>query len=237
MDIPLHHFFSSRTDPRTLDVLTRGPLAPYLKAYAQRLHDEGYATQSGESQLRMLAHFNRWLERQRMLATAVTASTVDRYVRARRKGGKLRRGDAAALSRMLGMLRDHPEPGAPPLTALQVVLQQYQHYLRHERSLAAATITNYAPIVAAFLAACFPTGIPDFHRIAASEIADFVRRQADRITTKRATTVVTALRSFLRYLLHRGAIRTDLATCVPTIASWSLSTVPKFLPADQIQRI
>lgn len=30
---------------------------------------------------------------------------------------------------------------------------------------------------------------PDFHRIAASEIADFVRRQADRITTKRATTV------------------------------------------------
>ena len=98
-------------------------------------------------------------------------------------------------------------------------------------------MTNDAPIVAAFLAACFPTGIPDFHRIAAGEIADFVRRQADRITTKRATTVVTALRSFLRYLLHRGAITTDLAACVPTIATWSLSTVPKFLHADQIQRI
>jgi site-specific recombinase XerD len=238
MKSPFHHFFNRRTDPRTLDVLTRGPLAPYLKAYAQRLHHEGYATHSGESQLRMLGHFNRWLERQGMVATTVTASTVDRYVRSRRKSGKLRRGDSAALSRVLGMLRrDHPEPGAPPLTALQVVLQQYQHYLRQERSLAEATITNYAPIVAAFLAACFPTGIPDFHRIAASEIADFVRRQADRITTKRATTVVTALRSFLRYLLHRGAITTDLAACVPTIATWSLSTVPKFLHADQIQRI
>jgi site-specific recombinase XerD len=238
MEIPLHHFFNSRTDPRTLDVLTRGPLAPYLKAYAQRLHDDGYATQSGQLQLRMLGHFNRWLERQRMVAATVTSLTLERYVRSRRKTGKLRRGDTAALSRVLGMLRrDYPEPSSPPLTAIQVVLQQFQRYLRQERSLAEATITNYTPIVAAFLAACFPTGIPDFHRIAASEIADFVRHQADRITTKRATTVVTALRSFLRYLLYRGAITTDLAACVPTIATWSLSTVPKFLHADQIQRI
>jgi site-specific recombinase XerD len=38
-------------------------------------------------------------------------------------------------------------------------------------------------------------------------------------------------------LLHRGVIDTDLAACVPTIATWSLSKVPKFLPAEQIQRI
>ncbi len=110
METPLQQFFSRRTDPRTLDVLTRGPLGPYLSAYAQRLHDEGYATQSGQLQLRMLGHFNEWLERQRIVATAVTPATLERYVRSRRKAGKLRRGDAAALSRMLGMLRrDHAE--------------------------------------------------------------------------------------------------------------------------------
>lgn len=49
--------------------------------------------------------------------------------------------------------------------------------------------------------------------------------------------MVTALRSFLRHLLYRGAIETDLAACVPTIATWSLSNVPKYLPADQIQRV
>lgn len=238
METPLQQFFSRRTDPRTLDVLTRGPLGPYLTAYAQRLHDEGYATQSGQLQLRMLGHFNEWLERQRIVATAVTPATLERYVRSRRKAGKLRRGDAAALSRMLGMLRrDHAEPSSPPLTPIQVVVQQFQHYLRQERSLAEPTITNYTPMVTAFLDACFPTGLPDFQRLAAGEIADFVRRQADRITTKRATTVVTALRSFLRYLLHRGVITTDLAACVPTIATWSLSTVPKFLHAEQIQRV
>src|SRR5262249_21405849 len=59
----------------------------------------------------------------------------------------------------------------------------------------------------------------------------------ERITTKHAPMVVSALRSFLRHLLYRGAIDTDLAACVPTIATWSLSTVPKFLPAEQIQHV
>ena len=238
MENPLHRFFDSRTALSTLGVLTRGPLAPQLKAYAQRLHDEGYATQSGQLQLRMLGHFNGWLERQRMVAHDVDSATLERYTDSRRKAGKLRREGPAALSRLLGMLRrDHAEPPTAPLTATQVVVQQFQHYLRQERSLSEATITNYTPIIAAFLAACFPTGLPDFHRIAASDIADFIRCQADRITTKRAATVVTALRSFLRHLLHRGAITTNLAACVPTIATWKLSTVPKFLPADQIQQV
>ena len=86
MDTPLHYFFSRRTNPRTFDVLTRGPLGPYLTAYAQRLHDDGYATQSGELQLRMLGHFNQWLERQRTDAAAVTSLTVERYIRSRRRG-------------------------------------------------------------------------------------------------------------------------------------------------------
>ena len=66
------------------------------------------------------------------------------------------------------------------------------------------------PVVSALLAECFPTEIPDFHQISASDIAGFVQRQAERITTKSAPTVVTALRSFFRHLLHRGAIETDM---------------------------
>ena len=49
--------------------------------------------------------------------------------------------------------------------------------------------------------------------------------------------MVTALRSFLRYLRHQGRIATDLAAAVPGVAAWRLSGLPKFLPIDQIQRI
>jgi integrase/recombinase XerD len=238
METPFNHFFNDRIYAGTLDELRRGPLAAHLKTYAQQLRDEGYAVQTGQSQLRMLGHFNRWLQSEGFGADEIDASTVKRFVRSRGKTGKPRKGDTAAFARMLRMLRagQAEAPSSPP-TACQTVLQQFQQYLRQERGLSEATIMRQTPVVSALLAECFPTEIPDFHQISASDIAGFVQRQAERITTKSAPTVVTALRSFFRHLLHRGAIETDMAACVPTISTWSLSGVPKFLPAEQIQRV
>ena len=53
----------------------------------------------------------------------------------------------------------------------------------------------------------------------------------------RAKLLVTALRYFLRYLRYQGEISVELARCVPPVAVWSLSTVPKFLPAGTVQRV
>jgi site-specific recombinase XerD len=49
--------------------------------------------------------------------------------------------------------------------------------------------------------------------------------------------MVTALRSFFRYLRHRRAIATDLAGCVPAVPNWSFSTLPRFLPAATVERV
>jgi len=48
---------------------------------------------------------------------------------------------------------------------------------------------------------------------------------------------LAALRAFLLHLRHRGKIKTDLAACVPTIANWSHATLPKFLPAGQVDQV
>ena len=238
METPLDHFFNDRIDPQNFNALTCGPLAVHLKVYAQELYDQGYAVQTAQLQLRMLGNFNRWLQSNCLIADEIDSSTVERYRRFRIKAGRLRTGDTAALARMLRILRPSQVemPSSPPI-ARQTVLWEFQHYLRQERGLAERSITCYTPVVRAFLAECFPTEIPDFHRLCASAIADFVQRQAQRTTTKHGANAVSALRSFLRHLLHRGAIDTDLAVCVPTIGTWSLSNVPKFLPAEQIQRV
>ena len=238
METPLDHFFNDRIDPENFDALTRGPLAVHLKTYAQELYDQGYAVQTAQLQLRMLGNFNRWLQSNCLIADEIDSSTVERYRRFRIKAGKLRTGDTAALARMLRILRRSQVemPSSPP-SACQTILWEFQHYLRQERGLAERSISCYTPVVRAFLAECFSTEIPDFHQLCASDIAGFVKRQAERITAKCVTLVGTALRSFLRHLLHRGAIDTDLAACVPAIATWSLSSVPKFLPAEQIQRV
>jgi site-specific recombinase XerD len=49
--------------------------------------------------------------------------------------------------------------------------------------------------------------------------------------------MVTALRSFFRFLLLSAKIQVDLAACVPTVADWRLSSVPKYLAEEEIQRL
>jgi hypothetical protein len=97
METPFNHFFNDPIYPGTLDELTRGPLAAHLKTYAQQLHDEGYAVQTGQYQLRMLGHFNRWLQSEGFAANEIDSSTVKRFVRSRKKTGKLRKVDLVSL--------------------------------------------------------------------------------------------------------------------------------------------
>lgn len=238
METPFDYFFDDRTNPRTIEALRDGPLASPLEAYARRLHEDGYATHSGFVQLRLLGCFNRWLDRKGLSSEDVDAATIEQYLRGRAQSRKLRKGDSAALFRLLTMLRpDGSGVTAAPPTPVDAALGQFQMYLRQERSLTEATVINYTPVARSFLSERFPKGAVHCQQITAADITAFVKRQATLVTSKRAPLVVTALRSFLRYLFHRGIVAVDLATCVPTIATWSLSKVPRFLAGEQIQKI
>ena len=105
METPFDYFFNDRTNPRTIEALKGGPLASALEAYAQRLHEDGYATHSGFVQLRLLGCFNRWLDRKGLTSEDVDAATIEQYLRGRAQSRKLRKGDSAALFRLLTILR------------------------------------------------------------------------------------------------------------------------------------
>jgi site-specific recombinase XerD len=49
--------------------------------------------------------------------------------------------------------------------------------------------------------------------------------------------MVTALRSFLRFLYQRGDITSDLASALPSVANWRLSHLPKSLLPEQVERL
>src|SRR5450631_4943491 len=104
METLFDYFFDDRTNPRTIEALRGGPLASPLEAYARRLHEDGYATHSGFVQLRLLGCFNRWLDRKGLTGEDVDAATIERYLRGRVQSRKLRKGDSAALYRLLTML-------------------------------------------------------------------------------------------------------------------------------------
>jgi site-specific recombinase XerD len=49
--------------------------------------------------------------------------------------------------------------------------------------------------------------------------------------------MVTALRSFFRYLFQHGQTESDLARAIPTVPEWRLAEVPKFLKPEEVERV
>jgi site-specific recombinase XerC len=224
----------------TIERLRQGPLSAHLDAYAAAVADQGYTDHSIRQQIVVIADFSRWLKRKHIDVPALDSEFVDRFLRLRRRQQQVRRGDPKALERLLTMLRQtglvkHQPPATD--TAHSRIVGEFQRYLLQERGLSPLTLLNYVPVVEQFLAERFHNRAPNFAMLRATHVTGFVTRHAHQLSPVRAGLMVTALRSFFRYLRHRGAIVTDLAGCVPTVPNWSLSTLPRFLPAATVERI
>ena len=220
--------------------MKEGPLGPYMAPYSAQLRAEGYARRSGRLKIRLIACFSRWLERKGIAAAAVGAQQTADYLRCRKKRrGARRRGDAEALVRLLKLLRNQgviAEQALPTIgTPAESLVREFDLYLQNDRALAVATRINYRPFVQQFLTVRFGSGPVDLSSLRAVDVIGFVRCQAGQLKGKRAQLMTTALRSFLRFARYREDITLDLAACVPAVASWSLSTVPRFLPPAQVK--
>lgn len=99
----MNQFFS---DPQTLVRLQVGPLGTYLAPYAARLHTQQFTRQWAREQIRLAAHFSRWLDQRQVTAAEVTLQHAQDYLRFRtRHGTRPRRGAAAPLTRLLDLLQ------------------------------------------------------------------------------------------------------------------------------------
>src|SRR5207244_540729 len=73
----------------------------------------------------------------------------------------------------------------------------------------------------------------DLQRLSAGEVGTFVVAQS-RKRPRSVGRMVTALRSLLRFLHVDGVIDRPLAAAVPSVAGWSLASLPKALGSDQM---
>jgi integrase len=99
------------------------------------------------------------------------------------------------------------------------------------------TIIYYVSFVSGFLAHRFGDGPVRLSRLCAGDVVRFVQRQAPRLHLKRAKLLTTALRSFLHYARYRGEVTCDLAAAVPTVANWSMPSIPRAILTDAVRRL
>ena len=120
---------------------------------------------------------------------------------------------------------------------VDVLLRDYEKFLRSERGLAPATLKNYLPIVQRFLVDRSDSHVLRFDELRAADLHGFIIRSAQRGSLGRAKLMVTAMRSFLRFLRQRGILSIDLAAAMPGVANWRLSHLPKTLPPHQVEQL
>lgn len=225
------------SDPLAGDRWHSGPLGLHVDAFARQLQELGYASSTRRQKLGVVADFSRWLQRRELLAADVNERIVAKYL-----GRRGRRSDPATLRDLLGMLREVavilPAPArAGDETQLQRIEREFAQYLVEERGLSQATLKNSLPFVRSFLVQRFGASPIVMDDVRAPDVTRFLLRKLRTVGPSRAKLMVGALRSFFRFLRWRGDIAIDLASSVPKVADWRLSALPKFLQADEVERL
>jgi site-specific recombinase XerD len=218
-------------------------LREHLPAFAAALEGRGYAKSTAKEQVRLAAEFGRWLERKSVLVTNLGADHTDTFLRYRQRRGRVVRSHGKTLRILLEVLR--AGGFAPPVGVADSrgdihptdeIEHAFTQHLREERGLSAATLASYARVFRRFLRARFRHGSIELGKIRPDDVSRFVAHEA-RVRPRSICVIMPAVRVFLRWLHQRGDTRTNLAGCVPTVAAWRLSIVPKALPSEQVARL
>lgn len=216
-----------------------GSLAAHLDKFAEFLVGEGYVSETIKAKYALVADLSHWLK-QRGVPLAKLDETRLKQFHAHRRGSR-RRGDVFTGHQLLELLRRLGVVPALPQkvdqTALGQLTRDYERFLSSERGLAPATLISYLPIVRRFLTAHFGNKALRLQDLQPQDLHRFILRQVPRGSRTYSKLMVTALRSFLRFLCQRGSTKTDLASALFGVAHWRLSHLPKSLPPDQVERL
>lgn len=231
------HYFDSYAH-----FLAPGCLAPYLDAFAAELATMGYTSLTIDSYLQSIAHFGGWMQSQSMTIEDIDAQVLSAFSAHRctcpgsRRHAGISHRYVARVRRFVYYLgqrgvitleEDHPAPVRPP------ALEEFCHWLRHHRGLAEPTIRRHERLVLQLL----PLLGDDSTQYQAVTVRHVVYSEAKRHSPAQAKTVASTLRMYLRFLATQGRCRPGLDAAVPTVPQWHLSALPRYLVAEEVERV
>ena len=228
-----------RSDTACVTGSCGGPLASHIRGFEALLVREGYAAQTVKVKCALTASLSHWLKRRRLPLTQLDERRIKQFHTCHR--AQPRRGDVSTGHQFLRFLRHLGVIPALPQTidrtALGQLTRDYARFLSSERGLAPATVISYVPIVRRFLIEHFANKPLRLQQLRPQDVHRFIVRQVPRGSRSYAKLTVTALRSFMRFLLQRGRVKTDLASALLGVAHWRLAHLPKALPPEQVKRL
>jgi site-specific recombinase XerD len=117
------------------------------------------------------------------------------------------------------------------------LINEYGEHLQQARGVSESTRHQYIYYVRRFLSETFTDVFRDKPcHLQPSELIRYVIKQKEHHHEPVLKSMLTALRSFLRYLQMKGLCEARLVKAVPSLPAWKLSRIPNYLTKEQLRK-
>jgi integrase/recombinase XerD len=219
-----------------------GPAVAVFAGFTEALSQMGYAARVARGHVRAAEHFVDWTNRRGLQlceSNHAALARFDRHISRCRcpQYGPVNRSrvvpGARLFLRYLCDARIINEFAVRPAPDDPVLLTAFNQWMRHQRGVCEATITRYRPDICELLTRVGT----DPSRVDAGVLRTLFLEQ-NRISGSAAVqTCAKALRMFVRFLIAEGYCAVGLDAAIPTVAHWRLTTLPRYLPPTDVNRL
>jgi len=221
--------------------LRLGPAGRYLDDFAESLARSSYEQLGGRNRLYAAWHFTSWAQIDGTPVTALDEVALERFrlhlsschcVRPNGGKGRTARIGSRLFFRFLGRcgVVSEQEDDARRLPAL---VQGFRNWMVQHRGVTEVTLRDYGERIVPFL----NTLGDDPSCYQAQNLRGFVLDYSHKHTIKTTKYMITVIRMFLRFLAAEGKCVAGLEYAIPTVANWHSSTLPRYLPASDVERV
>ena len=230
------------SDDNSNSILAPYELKSHLVEFTQQLTEQGYTPLSINGYINSISHFGTWLNKQDILLKEINSEIFQKFAEHRcyctKNGRKTRTLTKKYISRVQkfvtflhqqGILQDQFEVFDDPLPLL---------LLKFKESLALrglSDITSYRYIHSVSI--ILPLLGNDPKNYNATLIKQTILRLSKQYSPGGLKSITTSLRNYLRFLVTEELCTPDLDTVVPSVASWSLSSMPKYINAEELKKV
>lgn len=213
-----------------------------LDVFTQQLVQSGFAEITARRHIRAAEHLLYWAKRKGISPATYDEHTLDEFARHLRRcccksygrthQRDLKRGarlfvDSLRRAELLPM-RSTQETVEDPH-----VLMLFRGWMRRHRGTCDATLYNYC----LHLRALLRTVGDDTGKFEAKSLRQFVQETSQGCGWATGKQCTTAMRAFLRYLIAEGKCAAGLDACIPALAHWRLSSLPRYLQPEEVERV
>lgn len=235
----LAEFFDS---PFRIRQLRDGPEGRLLEGFAQEMCQAGYAEITARRRIRAAEHLVHWAGQECTPITALDERFVEAFghhldrCQCSRYGRTPRRDLQNGVRSFLDYLRRAGVvKGSAPEQAAQdpALLVAFCQWMRRQRGTCDLTLYHHSLYLRDLL-----KGLgEDPGTFGARSLRKFVLERSQRYGSASAKKCITAVRMFLRFLIAEGKCSAGLDASIPTLAHWRLSSLPRYLQSDEVERV